>query len=300
MSETNREIPVHFTLLNQEEKLSKIGQFVLSDTNRVMVWPKGAKEREYYSASNFFRDKLILILRAEEKNAKLLNQDVLVNFELNGLMYFTEGEIKYDSVRSVYLLKMDGDLFRHERRSSFRLLTYPTYNVQVGFSFDGEKSEEENFQDNVIEIKPSSGNTGLFHNFLSLMNDTGQKLKKLEQEIEEEKRPPKNFNTFFRVIDLSVEGVCFIIGPIGARFFRQGNKLRSFVILFEGKEFFIPNATIVYIKEFNHPDKKTVEQHKVGIEFKHMTTKLDLELSKHINQVLREGEYEREFEKFLK
>jgi hypothetical protein len=268
---------IHFTALNKTETKSRIKSAV-DNSIEFIVWVKGRSIKNIYRPlqANF---ELNEIKMKELTEASLLKQEILFKFEIGGSHYFGQGKITKNAKNELWL-KYNDELFKSERRDSFRLLTYPTYDVKIVF-----RVKDAYQGSNVIDFKQGASQTNIFRNFLKLI---GQNDEEANSKIE------------MRVLDLSVTGLSFIIGEIEQNLFHNDDLLVNFQMSFAGDVFDIPRARVVYVINYIQQEKKALKQFKVGIKFEQMSLAADGLLGKKINQILRENESNDEFEDFVR
>jgi hypothetical protein len=275
MSEEKKK--VHFTKITEKEKLSKLN-ITIRNNVEITVWIKGRSVREHYKSIELMGHKIKVY---PSKTLHLVNNDVLFKFEINGVNYFSQGKLTENKSEKSCFLTINAEMFKSERRTSYRLLTYPIYDVQLVVSIP------EVYQgSNVVDIKTGVSQTKIFKSFLNIIGQNN------EQE--------GYSKVSFRVQDISVTGLSFVVGDVEREYFRKGQKLTLFNIYFDGELFDVEEATIVYMIDYFQSNKKGLKQHKVGIRFENVTTNADSQLGRKINEVLRTNESNDEFEDFIK
>jgi hypothetical protein len=268
---------VHFTALNKIETKSRIRSLV-DNSIELIIWIKGRSVKETYRPLQVSLELNDMRISANG-NSTLINQDILFKFEIAGSHYFGQGKITKNSKNELWL-KYKDELFKSERRESFRLQTYPTHEVKVIF-----KVKDEYKGNNVIDFKHGVSQTNIFRNFLKLI---GQNDEDANTKIE------------LRVLDLSVTGLSFVVGEVEQSLFHNDDLLVNFQMSFTGEVFDIPRARVVYVIDYIQQEKRVLKQFKVGIKFEQMSLAADSLLGRKINQILRENESNDEFEDFVK
>ena len=265
-----------FSRLDPLEKASRLG-LLSSSRGLVTVWIKGAKEKISINSIEYHKDKESLILDSQD-NLFPPNSDVLVSFELRGMTYFSQ--VKFLKNAGDYAsLEFKGELFKSERRSSYRLLTYPIYQVWAEFELG------ESYQGgNVVEMKSRLNQTKLFQNFIQLVEGkNGQEGSFLK----------------IRVQDLSATGMSVHIGELDLKYFPKDQVFKNLEITFTDEKILIPEAKVVYVVDYISSDVN-LKKFKIGINFPNLSSQLDDLLSKKINKLLREVDANKDFETFLK
>src|SRR5690606_24546447 len=115
--------------------------------------------RSKFKSLEFNRDTLEYQILSEGDDT-LINKLVLYSFILNGVNYFGKADLKSKDKNS-FVLHCKEDLFKSERRETFRLLTYPTYQVYAYFKID-----EEYHGQNIVDFRTKQSQTGIFKDFL--------------------------------------------------------------------------------------------------------------------------------------
>lgn len=266
------ESKTYFTKQNRKEKESKLSQ-VHKNGHKLTIWEKGSTTREEFSVGDFNRTDLFLVVSRLEST--LNNKQVLYAFSINGVNYFGKGELK-ELGEKRFRLECSEDLFKSEKRESFRLLTYPHHEVYVQVPMNAESEDTSN----LVSFKTGQSQTGLFKNFLNLVGE--------ETDIEKE-----GFGKF-RVLDISVTGLAFQVGEFEKDALIGTKELKPIHIEFL-EELQIPRAEIRYIVPMV---QKSGKAYKVGLKFKDIDLNIDQKLGKMINDAMRD--FEQDFEDFLK
>lgn len=248
-----------------------------STRGEVTVWIKGNKDKHNYKVFKFDKDRVEIVLDSKEKIFKP-GQTVLCTFELSGMNFFSE-VVFQESISGFTVLMFKNTLFKSERRSSYRLMTYPLYEVWAEFDL-GEVYEGGK----VVDLKTGNSQTGLFKNFLQLIDD------KSSEEV-------TNFK--IRVQDLSTTGLSLHVGDLESKYFVKGFNFQNVKLIFKDEIIIVPEATAVYVVNFISPDKN-LKKYKVGIHFPNLPTTIDDLIGKKINALLRENDFNKDFENFIK
>lgn len=263
-----------FTKQNEKEKQSRYLN-ILKNDGVVVVWERGSKTKESFSVFDFDKKKSILTLRLSSRS-EYAGKEVLYSFSLSGVSYFGQGNLSAID-KDGYKLDCNGDLFKRERRESYRLLTYPHHNVYVQIPVTPEELKKST----VIDLKTGMSQTGLFNNFLKIVGDQSQ-------------AEMKSGFMRFRVLDVSVTGLAFQITDLEKTYITDGKMVSPIFLVFNGEEIEIPRGEIRYIIPLLQKNGKAF---KVGMKFKDMTTNLDEDLGRLINEALRD--FDSEFEDFI-
>jgi hypothetical protein len=259
--------------LETESKLLHLGK----SKGFVTIWEKGNKDKFKYQVSGFIKDRLEVSLNLrEEKFTK--DQSLLCTFDFRGMSFFAE-VVAQRSINGYTVLLFKNPLFKLERRSNYRLLTYPIFKVWAEFDLD--KTYEGG---KVINLKNRTNQTELFKSFLKIIDEKGEdesnKLKILIQ-------------------DLSMTGMSLTVSGVEVGFFKKGVVFNNVTIRFSDQFFLIPQAEIIYVVDYLAHEKGN-KKFKIGVRFKNLPEKVQDDLAKKINTLLHENDSNKEFEKFLK
>ncbi len=216
----------YFQQLTEKEKLSKLTQAGRSES-LLTIWTKGASQKSRISCEEFLAKDLRLICSGlSAKN--LLGQTVLYTFDLNGLSFFGVGDLKELSKGRV-ALETNDKLFKSERRSSFRLLTFPHHQAYMHLPVNDEDVQSGN----VYGIKSGMSETGLFKSFLNLIKS-------------EEERGQLDGHSAFRALDLSATGVAIKVGAVEEGLFEKERVIGPLALELNDEVVEIPEAQVVY------------------------------------------------------
>ncbi len=269
----------YFSKLDPKEKESRLVQLATS-RGRVTIWIKGQKSKLLYQVIDFEKDRLELLLDSKDKPFPK-GTKLLCSFELRGMYFFGEVAIN-ESIVSSIVLEIKGQLYKSEKRASYRLLTYPIYDVYAEFQL------EESYEgSNVVGIKNRTTQTGLFKNFLKLLEAKDEAEVEVHQLVK------------YRVQDLSTTGMSLHVGELEAQYFSKNYVFQETKIIFPDQVLIIPEVKVVYVVNYITGDKN-VKKYKVGLHFPNMPTIVDESLGKKINELLREIDFNKDFENFSK
>lgn len=255
-------------------RLSLLG----SSRGTVTLWIKGTKDKFHFNVFKFDKERMEIVLDTKH----LVFNDgatVLCTFELRGMNFFSEVIFK-ESVGGFSVLQFKNTLFKSERRNSFRLLTFPLYEVwaefDLGEAYEGGK---------VVDLKSKVNQTTLFKNFLKIVENKQQ---------EEEANVLK-----IRVQDLSTTGMALHIGELEAPYFQKDLVYEKVNIRFTDEVIQVPKAKIMYMVDYISNDKN-IKKYKLGIHFDGLPANLDDRIGKKINSLLRQNDHNKDFENFVK
>ena len=270
MSET------YFSKLDPKEKVSRLVQLGTSK-GQVTIWIKGQKEKFTFKTLEFDKSRSEIILDTKQ-NLFPKGTTLLCSFDIKGLHFFTQVTAN-KSIVDHFILECNSELFKSEKRGSYRLLTYPIYEVYSEFDLD-----EAYEGGNVIDLKSRTNQTALFKNFLKLI------------ESREDENQHKSVR--YRVQDLSTTGLSLHIGELESQFFSKDFVYKDVKLQFTDETIIIPEVKVVYIVDYIAD--KNLKKFKVGLNFPMLPTTVEIQLGGKINQLLRAIDFNKDFENFTK
>lgn len=269
-----------FSKQDAHEKHNRLSSIAMA-RGQVTLWIKGTKEKRVVSVSDYDKERSALVLQSKE-NIFPINSKLLCTFELRGMNFF--GEVTFQkSIGDYGTISFLGDFFKSERRNSFRLMTFPQYDVWAEFNLG-----DEGQGGNVIGLKNRVSQTGLFKNFLKLVNERDSQTEASEAGILK-----------IRVQDISTTGLGMHIGELEKEYFPKDQIFEKVSIRFSDAVIEIPKLRVMYVAPYIGPDKN-LKQFKVGIQFEQLPINLDEAIGKKINQLLRSNDHNKDFENFIK
>ncbi len=272
---------IFFSKQDPTEKLSRLS-LLGSSRGTVTIWLKGKKEKHNFVVSKFDKDRMEIVLDTKD-NVFKAGDIVLCTFELRGMNFFSEVVFQI-SISGYAVLQFTNILFKSERRNSFRLLTFPIYEVWVDFDL-GEVYEAGK----VVDIKKrGSSQTGLFKNFLKLVGNEANT-----------ESPDASGKLKIRVQDLSTTGMAIHVGEIESKYFQKDLIYQNVGIRFSDEVIEVPAVKVIYVVDYISNDKN-LKKFKVGLHFHELPTTIDDQIGKKINKLLRENDFNKDFENFIK
>ncbi len=264
-----------FSKLDQAEKDNRLSA-IASSRGKVTVWIKGQKEKHHLDVISFDAERSTLVLSIKD-DLYPDNSATLCSFEFRGMTFFAQ-TVFLKSSGGFWCIKFPSELFKSEKRTSYRLMTYPLHEVWAIFNL------EEGYQGGkVIDFRTKESTTGLFNKFLNL--------------VEGDENDPSALK--IRVQDLSTTGMALHVGELESKYFPANAVFRNVRIKFMDEELIIPEVKILYAVNFIGSDKN-LKKFKLGIHFENLPNTLDHLLGKKINSLLRESDHNKDFENFKK
>lgn len=268
-----------FSKQSPDEKLSRLS-LLGSSKSEILVWLKGKKERFTCSVIKFDKDRLEVVLDTKDVLFPV-GTKVLCTFSLRNMDFFSE-VIFQISISGHGVLQFQDTLFKTEKRSSYRLMTYPIYNVYADFNlaevYEGGK---------VVEMKSRTSQTGLFKNFLKLVD------------AKENTGPTEGSQLQIRIQDLSTTGMSIHVGELEYQYFKKDFIFQDVGIRFTTEVINVPQVKVVYVVDYISSDKN-LKKYKVGLHFSNLSVTIDEKIGKKINSLLRENDFNKDFENFIK
>lgn len=271
------------TFFSKQDSTEKASRLSLLGSSRgvVTVWKKGSKDKHNLTVSKFDKDREEIVLDSKDSFFSP-GETILCTFELRGMNFFSEVVFQL-SISGHSVLQFKNILFKSERRTSYRLLTFPIYEVWVEFDLG-----EEYLGSKVVDMKSKPGQTALFKNFLKLVN------------IEEGKKAEDSTSTLsIRVQDLSTTGMAIHVGELESKYFSKDKIFSKVNIKFSDEVIQIPEVKAVYVVDYLSNDKN-IKKYKVGLHFLNLPEVIDDRIGKKINTLLRENDFNKDFENFVK
>lgn len=268
-----------FSKLSAEEKQSRLSTLG-SSHGEVTLWIKGSKDKKVLKVKDFDRERTAIVLESQD-DLFPLNTQLLCTFEMRGMNFFSQVSFQ-KSIGGYSVIQFSGDFFKSERRNSYRLLTFPLYEVWAEFDLG-----EEYQGGNVVGLKNRVSQTGIFKNFLNLVNENKETETTSTGELK------------IRVQDLSTTGMAIHIGELESAYFCKDRLFEKVNIRFTDEVIQIPLVKAMYIVPYVGPDKN-LKKFKVGLHFEDLPLNVDQSLGKKINQLLRANDKNKDFENFIK
>jgi hypothetical protein len=269
---------ISFSKQDPTETLSRL-KLLVSSKGSLTIWQKGQKNKYNHTALKFEQERMEVVIDSLDLKFPK-GSSVLCSFELRGLNYFSE--VIFETHPSGNLvLQFKNPLYRSEKRTAYRLMAYPIYEIWAEFeiktTYVGGK---------VVELKNKTNETGLFKNFLQIMKD--------------EAPNQSNDKIKIRIQNLSATGFAIHVGSIELEYFKKDAVFEKVKIQFADETIEIPFVKIVYTVALINADKKNERKTKVGIQFENLPPLIDEKISSKINSLLREVDANKDFENFIK
>jgi len=275
----------NFFKLNIDEVENKLTAFA-KDNSNITLWKQdGKKQRFRVKSFDHLNGEYCLKLFSEgsDIDISICFGNIFYHFEVNKLAYFGESKVNPGEEEDTLELYFQDYVFRAEKRSTERLLTFPHYQVYVYYNLDNNVEI-----DNVISI----GQT-LERN---LKDRKFQQKKEVMEKLSETTKSDIDSLCGFRILDVSKTGAAFLVDATESKFFIE-NEVSNIHISFEDDIFNIPDAKIVY--NVDYLSGSTSKKNKIGIKFS-ILPRLREKIINILNKDNHDDVIFKDFEKFYK
>lgn len=277
----------NFLELEIEEVITKI-QMLADNKEVVKIWTKG-------NDSSFYRLCDLLVLKTadksdvllsffsegEDRDATLIGKKAFISFHFNEVDYFAEGMMIKDEAHDKIILRLEGKVYRSEKRGNERLITFPHHQVYAYFKII-QKEES-----NVVSINKADDRE--YKDFkVKQKTDLKEKLSRKIDDLED--------LVGFRTLDISKNGIAFVVSNDESIHFKEEKKL-SFYILFNSEVFLIKGAKLVYKVNYLSGIENQ-KRLKIGLTY-NPSEKLTTHLSSVLSQSASPDLTQKEFEDFI-
>ena len=229
-----------------------------------------------------------LRLSHEKIDSSWKDREFFIQFAWSGIEYFSKGKVIEVLGNHECWFEMNPHVFRVEKRENERVSTFPSLQVYAYF-----KLAEDQGPSNVVFLnKHIEEDHSIFKKF--------EKLTKKEiLEAQDSMESDKNDQIIgFRVLDISSNGVSFLVNEEESELFAQQSQY-EFTLLLEGEVFYISNAKIVYNVDYVNPRAGNASMYKVGLNFE-----LNQKLGEKVQQLIKDRDEDdkvlKDFENFAK
>jgi hypothetical protein len=268
-----------FSKLDALEKTNRLSQVVQSKAV-LTLWLKGQKERESIEAIDFNKNNLELII-SKHLSKFHTGQELLCSFDLRGMTFFSQ--VTYQKETNGFSkITFSKDLFKSERRANYRLLAGGLYEVWADLDL-GEKYQSSN----VVNLNKRIGQTKLFKNFM-----------KLAGELSDNAETNNTGHLKIRIQDLSTGGMSFNVGELELRHFSKDKVFNNVLLVFKEDVIEIAEAKVIYVINYIGSDP-SIKKYKVGFNFTNVTETIESAIFQKINELLRENDFNKDFENFV-
>ncbi|PIK14120.1 hypothetical protein [Halobacteriovorax sp. JY17] len=248
MAESSKE---KFTGLNVSEITSKISSFINGE-KPIRVWSKG-EEPVLAFVRNYEKQVLTLDISNSLIESHQFSSRVFVNFSYNNVDYFAKGDLISDENGRV-LINLGEDVFKSEKRSNERLLTFPHHQVYAYFKVFSDENSSNIISLNRFNEAPS----GALDSFVS------ERMKSIVNDHD-----GISELMGFRILDISSNGLSFCANNRETGYFvgLEDDGDVEFTLMFEEKPYSLRCAEIVYIVDYVNARASKIPMKKIGVHF---------------------------------
>ncbi len=184
----------HFILI-EESEIQSVLHRVVKNKGQATIWCEKLRPYEIkINEINIIKDKFVLNISSVNLNPNDENKTSFKFFiKISNLHFFSKCEINLS--QTIPTLTLDNNVYKYEKRKNERLLTFPHRSIYINYIFPEIKKESSENVFNLME-KNSKKNIKTF-----------KQIKKDEEQLLGEVKS-------FRCLDLSFDGVSFIVNSI--------------------------------------------------------------------------------------
>jgi hypothetical protein len=239
---------ISFIKLSSEEVDSRLFQLVQLN-NSIDLWER---DSELFKVNPLSNENGILKIFSSGDISTKINKEYFATFKISKNRYYSKLELITNENEDI-ICSFKSDIYKFEKRVAERLLTFPHFNAYL-FT-----ERTPSVKSNVVDFKrPNDSQLNAINSF--------------EEDQSAIKREDKNE---FRVLDLSVDGVSFLVSDIESKNFRRGSELENIEIGIDDKFFPIKKIKIITLEEFSDSRASHLSMFRVGAKF--IIRNLDLE-----------------------
>lgn len=243
-----------FIKLTQSEIQTKLEALVLAHAS-IKVWKKGQSHTLCILHSSESTDQgLKLSLESETIDSSWQDKNVLFSFSFKGLEYFSKGKVENIKSGEKLVVSVGTYIFRAEKRTKERLLTFPHYQAYAYFRVSHVEDKTNVLAFNQHREK----NAKAFERFDEMAR------KKIFPERED-----LNELMGFRVLDISQDGISFLVNKKEGHFFDDESQKDEFdfTLLVNGHVFDLVQGQVIYNIHYVSSGHNFGPMYKVGIQF---------------------------------
>ena len=265
-----------FSKLDAFEKSHRLSQLA-GAKGKLTIWEKGKLDKHTVHVTTYQKERFEL--QMDTPQTLFPNgTGVLINFNLRGMTFFAKGSMLVTPKGDQFIV-IEDELYKSERRSNYRMLAYPQHDISLELDL-GEPAPKADVIS--LKSKQSTSKTGIFKNFLTL--------------IKEETANTNNMR--IKLNDLSTSGLSINVNDVEVNFFKKDAIFNDVKLIFSDETLDIPELKVMYIVDVI--GSGLTKKFKVGIHFENITPKLEDHLSRKINRLLRDSDFDKDFESFIK
>ena len=208
--------------------------------------------------------KVTLSMKAKVEEGSLKNQELFIYFTIKKSKFFSKGTVESVEGEGTVKLVLENDLYKLDQRKSKRISTFPGHRVYSYLKIqEGNKGE-------VIHLnRPKDHLHNFFKSFQKqVLNSQFNDSSPLEKDFMDD-------YIGFRVLDLSNDGLSFLLNHIEADYFKKLTASFKMILNFNGKEDTIEGCSISYLIPYINPSLGNLSLFKLGLSFKKIDGLID-------------------------
>ncbi|MBL6988637.1 MAG: hypothetical protein ISR65_02620 [Bacteriovoracaceae bacterium] len=269
-----------FIKLSRPETIRKISN--LKSISNVLIWQKTAAALSCDILQTSFEDNnAIIYLRCNQEDLIKVKDIYFMKLTIGPVAYFSKGTIQTTPhpVVGEFQLKLTESVFKHEKRDKERLLLFPHHEAYANFSVESGKSSSNNL---LYLNKSEKSNVEMIKKFVEQKSEQGDNICR------------------FRVMDLSVKGISFIVNQTEFDyFFNKDSGGYDFSITLNKDEFPIKNASVKYRLDYIDSRFPAISMKKIGMHFERIGDLLNTTIKELLGQEFNNDGALKEFEEFV-
>lgn len=201
--------------------------------------------------------KISLKIKHDVDIKGLKGKELFIYFAIKKSKFFSKGRVDGIENENNIKLVLDGELYKLDQRKSKRITTFPSHRVYSYIRI------QEGGGGEVIHLnRPKDHLHNFFKNFQKqVLHSQFNSSNPLEKDFMDD-------YIGFRVLDLSNDGLSFLLNHIEADYFKKLKKSFKMILNFNGKEDAIENCSISYLIPYVNSSLGSLSLYKLGLSFK--------------------------------
>ncbi len=201
--------------------------------------------------------KITLKMKEEASVKDLRGKELFIYFSIKKSKFFSKGRVESIENDTNLKLALDGDLYKLDQRRSKRITTFPSHRVYSYIKIQEGSGAE------VIHLnRPKDHLHNFFKNFQKqVLHSQFNSSNPLEKDFMDD-------YIGFRVLDLSNDGLSFLLNHIEADYLKKLKKSFKMILNFNGKEDVIEDCSVSYLIPYVNSSLGSLSLFKVGLSFK--------------------------------
>ncbi len=293
----------NFTKIAKEEALKILDELAFN-RKQVTLWRKGHPYRHHFNALKVSEGKQSTTLFIDPHDHGLvpkIGHHTLGSFTHEGLSFFISGT--FICSKDSFSIDLQGDIFKCERRSNFRIKEEDTLNLYLfleknKFNFlqeeDIERYLEMKFHDNPNFALTNEQYADMIEEHQNESNNIIESVENIFHHVGE-----KENYVGYPVFDISLTGISFFADEITRFTLKKHRILNEIKVILNDHLFVIPDSNIVYAKEIPDPQIKHKVNYRMALNFGQLNAETQKNLSRVLNEIKRPDEDSADFERYI-